>query len=124
MGNSASGNSSISYYKYPSADILQYAIAERAKPKFQLVSESIIFYSIWEISEQDFNDYNGTQTNSPVDAGEQLPGSDQGEVQSDIKVQQGSDGKGDGSDDAKDRSGSDRAATKPDWDWSPDDESQ
>ena len=50
----------------------------------------------------------GSQTNSPVDAGEQLSGSDKGKVQSDIEVQQGSDGKGDGSDDAGTKSDGDR----------------
>jgi hypothetical protein len=45
--------------------------------------------------------------NSPVDAGEQLPNINQGEVQSDSQVQQGDNGEGSGSSDVGERPGSD-----------------
>lgn len=99
-GKSASGNSSFGSKDYPQVKELQKAVALKALPTFKIIPDQVIFYSIWEISEQDYKSYNGSQTNSPVDAGEQLSGSDKREVQSDIEVQQGSDGKGDGSDDA------------------------
>lgn len=51
------------------------------------------------------NFLDGSQTNSSVDAGEQLSGSDKGEVQSDIEVQQRNNREGDGSDDVEDRPG-------------------
>ena len=118
IGNeSISGNTSFSCKKgYPNRIELQKSITALGyQGEHKVKPESIIFYSIWEVTEQDREDYekpemnqSGSQTNSPVDAGEQLSGSDKGKVQSDIEVQQGSDGKGDGSDDAGTKSDGDR----------------